>query len=168
MLYAAKTGPRGVQVQYNMTALAVNLAQGATEMQISADIFANSTVVTIGEEDVTVTARGTTATITRGTNSTSDVYHASGQLVRKVGGEEILSHTFDGSTYLSAIRCGAPCEAFFAIEIDGVIIYAAQQTPYQLELFFPMARYQPANNTVIKVLAWVPTSRAACRAIFQS
>jgi hypothetical protein len=156
MQFIAQTGPRGLVVQANATRLSADLDSSAQDFYVQYDIFANSAVVTIGEEDIAIGTHGTHSTgCTRGANSTTPAAHKSGQNVRLAPGTELLSKTFNGSTYLSAIRCGGDVEGIFAVQVDGTIKYIAHTTPYQLELVFPMARCQPANNTVIKVLVWL-------------
>ncbi|RKY24692.1 MAG: hypothetical protein DRP79_07415 [Planctomycetota bacterium] len=168
MQLIAQTGPRGKVIQQNATRLAQALAQGSTTMYIEKDVFSDNDVVTVGEEDILITAHGTTCTVTRAQNGTTDSAHASGANVRLASGAELLSHTFDGSTYLSAIRAGGELEAALGIEIDGTIKYIAATSPYQLELFFPMNRYQPANNTTIRVLAWIWVDEAVLWAQMQA
>ena len=150
----AQTASRGKVVSQDATNLSQALAQGATTMYLDVDCFSDSDIVTVGEEDILITSHGTTCTVTRGQNGTSDTDHADGANVRLAAATELLSHNFDGSTYLSAIRCGGETEAAFGIEIGGTIKYIALSSPHQLELLFPMARYQPGNGTTIKVLVW--------------
>ncbi|HUU29389.1 MAG TPA: hypothetical protein VM123_16420 [archaeon] len=168
MQLAAQTGPRGKVVSQNSATLTQALAQGATTMHIAEDIFADNDLVTIGEEDILITSHGTPSTVVRGQNNTQDTNHANGQNVRLSAGTTLLSHSFDGSTYLSAVRCGGEIEALFGLEIDSTIKYIAISTPYQLEVLFPMARYKPANNTVIKVLVWTWAAEAVFWAQYQS
>ena len=160
MQFLAQTGSRGKLVGQNSTALSQAMDSSTTEMHCE-DIFADSDVVTIGEEDVTITSHGTTNTVSRGSNGTSAAAHAAGTFVRKATGTELLTHTFDGSEALSALRCGGEAEAWFGIEVEGVVKYLAVTSPYQLEAFFPMARYQPANGTTIKVLVWLAAASEA-------
>jgi len=168
MDFVAQTGSRGKVVSQNATRLTTALAQGATTMYIADDIYSNDDVVTVGEEDIKITSAGTTCTVVRAQNGTSDTDHADGSNVRLAAGVELLSHTFGGSTYLSAIRCGGEVEAMFAIEIGGTIKYIAASTPYQLEVFFPMSKYQPADTTTIKVLVWSWVEEAVFWAEMQS
>ena len=168
MQLVAQTSSRGKVVSQNATRLTAALAQGATTMYIADDIFSNNDVVTVGEEDIKITSAGTTCTVIRAQNGTTDTDHADGSNVRLASGTELLSHSFDGSTYLSAIRCGGEVEAMFAIEIGGTIKYIATSTPYQLEVFFPMSRYQPADSTTIKVLVWSWVEEAVFWAEMQS
>jgi len=168
MQLVAQTGPRGKVVSQNATRLAAALAQGATTMYIAEDIFSDSDEVTVGEEDIRIDSAGTTCTVTRARNGTADTDHTDGSNVRLVSGTELLSHSFDGSAYLSAIRIGGDVEAMFAIEIGGTIKYIAASTPYQLEVFFPMSRYQPSDSTTIKVLVWSWVEEAVFWAELQS
>ena len=164
----AQTSSRGKVVSQNATNLSQALSQGATTMYLEADCFSDNDIVNVGEEDILITSHGTTCTVTRGQNGTSDTDHASGANVRLSTGMELLSHNFDGSTYLSAIRCGGEVEAAFGLEIGGTIKYIALSSPQQLELLFPMTRYQPGNGTTIKVLVWTWQSEAVFWAEMQS
>jgi hypothetical protein len=154
MQIITQTASRGKVVSRNASILAQGLAQGAGTMYLDSDCFSDNDVVTVGEEDILITSHGTTCSVTRGQNGTSDTAHESGANVRLAVGAELLSHNFDGSTYLSAIRCGGEVEAAYGIEIGGTVKYIALSSPHQLELLFPMSRYQPANGTTIKVLVW--------------
>ncbi|MEA2064397.1 MAG: hypothetical protein U9P14_11905 [Gemmatimonadota bacterium] len=168
MQVLAQTGTRGKVIGQNASALSQAMDAQATVMQCE-DIFSNNDVVTIGEEDVTVTAHGTNNTVTRGTNSTTPAAHSEGMYARAASGAELLSYTFSGSEAFSAIRCGAEAEAWFGIEVAGTLKYTAASSPHQLEVFFPMARYQPANGTSVRVLVWLAAaSEAVCWAEFQA
>lgn len=164
----AQTSSRGKVVARNAANLSQALSQGATTMYLDADCFSDNDVVTVGEEDILITSHGTTCTVSRGQNGTSDNDHAAGANVRLASGTELLSHSFDGSTYLGALRCGGEAEAAFGIEIDGAVKYVALSSPHQLELFFPMARYQPAGSTTIKILVWSWQSEAVFWAEMQN
>ncbi len=168
MQTVAQTGARGKVVSHNAANLAQALSLGAATMYLDTDCFSDNDVVTVGEEDILITSHGTTCTVTRGQNGTSDTDHETGANVRLAAGTELLSHSFDGSTYLSAIRCGGESEAAFGIKIDGTIKYIALSSPHQLELMFPMARYQPGNGTTIKVLVWSWQNEAVFWAEMQS
>ena len=58
-----------------------------------------------------------------------------------------MSHTFDGSTYLSAVRLSANVQFTAGIEIDGTLCYMPRSSHSQMELILPTARYQPADST---------------------
>lgn len=148
------TGPRGIVLRANSTTLGLDLAQGAAQMQLVRDVFSDGDTVTVGMEDIRVDSHGTLCQVTRARSGTSAGEHSAGQNVRLAGGAGLLDHTFDGSEYLSAIRAGAEVEALFGLEIDGVLRYLAPTTPYQLEVFFPLARYQPFQGTRLRVLSW--------------
>jgi hypothetical protein len=168
MQLIAQTGPRGRVVRANATTLAQALAQGSSAMQVAADVFQDGEVVTVGEEDLRVETHGVVCTVSRGVNGTADEDHAAGQNVRRAAGAELLSRVFDGAAYLSAIRCGGEVEALFGIETDGGIKYIAPSTPYQLEVLFPMARYQPAEGFQIRVLVWTWAGEAVFWAEMQA
>ena len=162
------TGPRGLVVAQNATTLAQQLDQASTTMYLAADVFDDSDLVTLGTEDVLITSAGTTCSVTRGQNGTQDVTHVQGANVRSAVGVELASHTFDGATYLSALRCGGEVEAMYAVEINGALKYVALTTPYQLEVFFPLARYQPADQCNIKIYVWSWVPEAVFWAQMQS
>lgn len=162
------TGSRGILLRRNAATLADSLAQGATSMTLTEVAFSDGDVVTIGEEDILITAAGLACTgLARGEISTVDSDHAAGQNVILAGGSEILNHSFDGSTRLGAIRCGADCEASFAVEIDGAIEYTAFSTPYALEVFFPCVPWVPVNGSTLRILAWNWRDEATFHALIQ-
>jgi len=154
MQLITSTGPRGVVVAQNATTLSQQLDQGAVTMYLAADAFADGDVVTVGGEDILIDSAGTVCSVTRGRNGTQDVTHLPGANVRLASGAELAGHTFDGATYLNALRCGGEVEAMFGVEIDGTLRYVAATTPYQLEAFFPVARFQPADQCSIKIIVW--------------
>ncbi|MCE5269775.1 hypothetical protein LLH00_00645 [bacterium] len=154
MQIIADTGPRGHLVRANATTLALGLTQGATQMQLVQDVFADGDVVTVGEEDIRVDTHGTLCQVTRARSGTPAAAHASGQNVRLAVGSLLLDHTFDGVSFLSAVRAAGEVEAMFGLELDGVLRYLAPSTPYQLEMFFPQVRCQPAQDTRLRVLVW--------------
>ncbi len=154
MQIIADSGPRGHLVRANATTLALGLAQGAVQMQLLQDVFADGDLVTVGEEDIRVDTHGTLCQVTRARNSTTDTAHASGQNVRLAAGTVLLDHTFDGVSFLSAVRAAGEVEAMYGLELDGVLRYLAPSTPYQLEMFFPQVRFQPPTGARLRVLVW--------------
>lgn len=154
MLVIEHTGARGKVVEQNATRLAQELGAGETMMYVEDDIFTAGDIVTVGEEDIRIDTAGATCTVTRGMNSTTDADHPAGGNARLASGRELLSHSFDGATYLSALRCGGEAEAMFALEVAGTVSYVCASTPYQLEVFLPMNRYQPAGGTEVRLLVW--------------
>ena len=82
MQTVAQTASRGKVVSHNAANLAQVLSQGATTMYLETDCFSDNDVVTVGEEDILITSHGTTCTVTRGQNGTSDTDHETGANVR--------------------------------------------------------------------------------------
>ena len=150
-------------VQANASVLAGTLAQGATTVTVVHDIFSPGQDVRIGEEKVTLGSSGDNLTFTgctRGAGGTSDSAHDSGQEVLAASGTELLSHTFDGGTYLSALRVSANVQFTCGIEQDGELRYMPRSSHSQMELILPTVRYQPAASTAFRVLAWLRADEA--------
>jgi len=150
---------RGTQVPYNYTKLSsAILAADTASMTVDALIFTTGDVVTIGSEDITIASHATkTMDITRGTNSTTPAVHGAGQIVRLRTGTEILSVTFNGSTYFSGIWVSGENESIFRIKWnDDTDKYLPLYylTPYQLNDFIPSPRYLPENGETLVVQAW--------------
>ena len=154
MRILSDTGPRGRVVRANSTTLALALSQAGAQMEPVLDVFADGDILTVGEEDLRVDSHGQPCQVTRGMNGTQDTSHPAGQNVRLASGATILEHTFDGTEYLSALRAGGEVEALFGLQVNGQIHYAAATTPYQLEVFFPLARYQPAGGDILRIVVW--------------
>lgn len=169
MQIITSNGPRGTVVSWNTAQLAATFSKSATIMTINYDVFSNGDTVTCGEEDITIGTAGTSCTsCTRGVNDTTDATHLAGMNVRLASGTEILTYTFGGTEYLSAIRCGGDHEALFGIEINSTIEYIASTSQYQAEAIFPMTRYEVTEDDVIAVLVWSPAQEAVFWAEYQS
>lgn len=168
MQILSDAGPRGRVVRSNATTLALALGQGDGQMHTALDVFADGDIVTVGEEDIRVDSHGSICQVTRGMNGTADAGHAAGQNVRLAAGATILEHGFDGAEYLSAVRAGGEVEAMFGLEVNGLLRYVAATTPYQLEAFFPLARYQPAEGDTLRVAVWSWAAEAVFWAAAQS
>jgi hypothetical protein len=150
-------------VQANATLLDGGLAQGVTSLTLAHAVFSPGQSVRIGEERITLGSSGDNLTFTgctRGAGSTTDTDHAAGQEVLAASGTELLSHTFDGSTYLSAVRISANVQFTAGIEQGGVLRYMPRSSHSQMELILPTARYQPAGSTSLRVLAWLRADEA--------
>ncbi|MBW7996021.1 MAG: hypothetical protein FVQ81_05490 [Candidatus Glassbacteria bacterium] len=150
-------------VKANATVLDGALAQGATTVVVAHDVFTAVQSVRIGEEQITLGSTSDNLTFTgctRGAASTTDTDHADGQEVLDADGAELLSHTFDGSTYLSAIRISANVQFTCGIEQDGTLRYMPRSSHSQMELILPTARYQPAGSSILTLLAWLRRDEA--------
>ena len=158
----------------NLTTLAESLDDSETSVDINNDIFQAADTITCGEEDMTVSVRGTTMTVVRGAGSTDAAAHGNNQPIYKSTGTEVLTHTFDGSTeYLNAVRISAETDIMFRItwyddSETTSYYYTGFLTPYQQEAFFPMARYLPAQDDIITITAWSPVEYATVYAELQS
>lgn len=168
MQILSDAGPRVRVVRANSTTLALAIGQGGEQMHTALDVFADGDIVTVGEEDIRIDSHGSVCLVTRGMNGTSDTDHAAGQNVRLAAGATVLEHEFDGAEHLSAVRAGGEVEAMFGLEVNGLLRYVAATTPYQLEAFFPLARYQPAEGDTLRVTVWSWTAEAVFWAAAQS
>lgn len=175
MIIEETAGGRGKVVQVNMTVLGALLAIGAGTMQVAEDIFEDNDVVTIGEEDILITAAGPTCTITRAQNGTAAAAHPAGQEVQKSPGAVLASKTFNGSTYLSMLRASGNAAARFGYAIDGVLKYQEPTSYVELGKPLPCVQHKPANGVTYTIYAWVKASEVAevggeavCWAIIQS
>ncbi len=150
-------------VQANASVLASTLAQGATTVTVVHGVFIPGQGVRVGEEQITLGSSSDNLTFsgcTRGAGGTTDSAHDSGQEVLAASGAELLSHTFDGSTYLSALRLSANVQFTCGIEQDGVLKYMPRSSNSQMELILPTVRYQPAGSTTLRILAWLRADEA--------
>jgi len=150
-------------VQANATLLVGSLAQGATSLSVAEAVFSPGQNVRLGEEQITLGSSADNLTFTgctRGAGGTTDAGHGAGQEVLTAAGTELLSHTFDGSTYLSAVRISANVQFTAGIELDGTLRYMPRSSHSQMELILPTARYQPAGSTSLRVLAWLRRDEA--------
>lgn len=150
-------------VQANATVLASTLAQGATTVAVVDAVFSPGQDVRIGEEQITLGASSDNLTFTactRGAGGTTDSAHGSGQEVLAASGAELLSHSFDGNTYLSALRVSANVQFTCGIEQDGVLKYMPRSSHSQMELILPTVRYQPSASATFRVLAWLRADEA--------
>ena len=123
-------------VQANATLLEGSLAQGATSLTVADTVFSPGQTVRLGEEKITLGSSSDNLTFTgctRGAGGTTDADHAAGQEVLDSGGTELLSHTFDGSTYLSAVRLSANVQFTAGIEVDGTLCYMPRSSSSQME-----------------------------------
>ena len=159
MEYLVSTGQRGLTVAANATTLNGAITDVATTVIVShADVFVAGDTVTIDQEDITLTATADNLTFNacvRGVNSTTGAAHVTGANVRLAAGEELVTHTFDGSEEMIGVRCGADVVAMFAVEYDGAIVHLEQTTNVNLAIFFPMRSLTPLNTKVLRVLAWL-------------
>lgn len=156
MSYIAKTDADGVNVGPNAAVLQADLDASALTCTIDYDVFQAGQTIIIDQEHMLLTARGTTPTFAaRGGDDTDAAVHYSGARVREKNGKTVLSHTFDGSTWLSQINVGADNDIMYEIEIDGVRSRGRSLTvSSSLSDDFPFVRYKPTAGTVIKVIAW--------------
>ena len=148
----------------NATLLEGGLTQGATSITVADAVFNPGQTVRLGEEKITLGSSADNLTFsgcTRGAESTTDTDHAAGQEVLSAAGAELLSHTFDGSTYFSAVRISANVQFTAGIEIGGTLRYMPRSSSSQMELILPTVRYQPAPSTSMRVLAWLRRDEAA-------
>jgi len=150
-------------IQANAARLAASLSQGATYLTVTEAVFSPGQSVRLGEEQITLGSSPDNLTFTgctRGAGGTLDAGHAAGQEVLAAAGAELLSHTFDGSTYLSAVRISANVQFTAGIELNGTLRYMPRSSHSQMELILPTARYQPAGATTLRVLAWLRRDEA--------
>ncbi len=153
-------------VQANATTLTTGINDSITTLVFTDQVWTTGTpTITIGAENITLGATadgGTTWTgCTRGANATSNVAHVAGQEALVLGGEELLSSgSFNGTTFFSAIRVSANVQFTAGIDEDGTLKYKPRSSASQMELILPMARYQPANGKVFKVLVWLRYNEA--------
>ena len=152
--YIAKTDADGVSVGPNACILMGDLDASADTVTMDYDVFQASSIVIIDQEHVTLSARGLSPVFSRGADGTTPAIHYQGARARLKGGKEVLSHTFDGATWLSQINVGADVEMMYVVEVDGVEFRPRMTTTMRLHDDFPFIRYKPAAGVTIKVKAW--------------
>jgi len=154
----ATTGEDGKLVTQNAENLSGAINSSQVSITFNSDLFDNGDVVVLDQEHILIggdAGGGVYTACTRGYESTTKASHINGTVGFKKGGTEVLSHTFDGSTFLRLIRVAShEKDCTFAIKVDGVIKYRVTCSSYGvLEKVFPIMK-TPAANTVIKVIAW--------------
>ena len=153
--WIAKTSGDGVFVAANATLLTAALNISDLSASVQYDVIQAGKTAIIDQERLLVTARGTTLTFAaRGAESTTPIAHESGARVRESLGATILSHTFDGATWLSQINIGGDIELMYAIEEAGVRGRARMTSEFVRLNDFPFVRYKPSAGVVMKVVAW--------------
>jgi len=157
MQIIASTDGRGLYVEKNADNLSGSINDSQTTIVVTQDTFDDGDTVTIDQEDIIIgSGPGPTYTgCTRGANGTTATSHNSSANVLLADGTTLLSHTFNGSTYLSAIRVGCrEAVGVFGIKIDGTLKYQWTATLENLEKIFPMVKWLPPNGTVIEIVVW--------------
>lgn len=160
MQVIAATPEDGVYVEQNADNLSgqINASQATITVGTAAP-FAAADVVSIDQERIllgTDVGDGSYTLCTRGYQSTTKAIHVTSSNVFKEDGETVLTYTFDGSTLLSAIRCGAlERDAVFGLMVDGVLKYRRGMSAYgELDKDFEFRPWTPAAGTIVKVLCW--------------
>ena len=154
--FIARTDGDGVQSVSNASLLTADLNASDLTASIQYDVFQIGNTIIIDQEHMLLTTRSTTLTFAaRGADSTVAAAHLLGSRVREKLGNTILSHTFDGATWLNQISVGADVEFMYAVEVDGVRSRPRLlSTSLLLHDDFPLPRYKPAAGVVMKVVAW--------------
>ena len=161
MLFITSVAARVVQA--NATVLDGQLAQGSSTVTVAHDVFTPGQDIRIGQERITLGTSADNLTFsgcTRAAGGTTDTDHGDSQEVLAWSGAELLSHAFDGDTYLSALRVSANVQFTCGIEMDGVLRYMPRSSHSQMELILPTVRYQPSDTTTMRVLAWLRRDEA--------
>ena len=173
MLVAAKTS--SFKMTPNMTTLATGIDNSITTVVLSDALFVEAQIVVIGGEQITLGSTGDSLTFTGCTRGGGEgaESHAAGQEASLYGGTVIVTHTFNGTSYLNVYLGSANVEAMFAILVSGVEISRSRTAPDNLDFYKPVARYQPAGTTIIAIAGFlkagaVSTDEAEFSATLQS
>lgn len=150
----AKTGGDGVAVGPNACVLQADMNTTDLSATMDYDVFQAGDTVIVDQEHLLVTARGTTLYFTRGADGTTPAVHYAGARVRLKGGKEVLSHTFDGATWLSQVCVGGDVEMQYAVTEGGVEERVRITNVNKLGDDWPRVRVKPAAGTILKVIAW--------------
>jgi len=151
MQYAAKTS--SFRMTPNMTTLNGAIDDSVTTIIVSADVFSNGNIIVVGGEQITLGTSGDGLTYTGCTRDGGEgaEAHADGQEASLYGGTAIVSHTYDGTTYLNVYHGSANVEAMFVNVIDGVEILRSRTGSDNTDYCKPVARYQPGDTVVISI-----------------
>lgn len=152
----AQTSSRGKVVAANACTLAANITAATGSLTLShSGVFSEGDLVTIGEEDITLTnISGTAVTnAVRGVGDTSGAVHKTGENIRLAAGTELLSHAFTDEI-LAGISAGGFNEALFAIEEDGTIKRFKMSNAFLPEVFWPGNGWTVGSGVTLKVLIW--------------